>query len=275
MDFLFLIYIGIGFLAGFIGSLVGLGGGIIVVPALTIALNMDIKNAIGASLVSLISTSVMTVSVLAKNNLVHFQLGLLLVSTTIFGSFLGSYTAVFLNPKILMIVFASFMLAAAYMLLRKKKISEESLMDTVPPTSNALDLYGEIKKESGIKYFKIKRVKLGIGLSAIAGWLSGMLGVGGGIVQVPMMNLICGVPIKIAAATSSFMIGFTGLAGALVYGLFGKIDWYLSASLVLGTMLGSYAGSKAAVKLKSGVMAKILVAVLIVSAIRLIIKSQE
>ncbi|MBX7152093.1 sulfite exporter TauE/SafE family protein [bacterium] len=275
MDFFFLIYIGIGFLAGFLGSLVGLGGGIIVVPALTIVLNMDIKNAIGASLVSLISTSVMTVSVLAKNNLVHFQLGLLLVSTTILGSFLGSYTAVFLNTKILLIIFASFMLVAAYMLLRKKKISEGNLMDSIPSTNGVLDLYGEIEKESGIKYFKIKRVRLGIGLSAIAGWLSGMLGVGGGIVQVPMMNLICGVPIKIAAATSSFMIGFTGLAGALVYALFGKIDWYLSASLVLGTLLGSHAGSKAAVRLKSSVITKVLVAVLIVSAVRLILKSEE
>ena len=272
-----LYYILIGILAGILGSMVGLGGGIIMVPALTILLGVDIKNAISASLISLVATSVIAVSAFAKKQLVHFKLGLILESTTILGSFAGSYIGVYLDSKILMILFASLMVVAALMLLRNLKTDSDDVVYDSKVSDDKerfFDITGKYFSEHSNESlpFKVKRVPFIIGFSTFAGAISGMLGVGGGIIKVPMIHLIGGVPIKVASATSSFMIGFTGLAGAIVYFVHGQFDVVMTSSLIIGIIGGSYVGSKIAIKIKSKVLIIVLLLVLIYTAFRMFMK---
>jgi uncharacterized membrane protein YfcA len=272
-----LYYVMIGAAAGTLGSMVGLGGGIIMVPALTILLGVDIKSAISASLISLVATSVMSVSVFAKKQVVHFKLGLILVSTTIVGSFAGSYIGVYLEPKILMVLFASLMIFAAAMLIRnlqapaQVRTHQASAAET---EESFLDITGIFRSESSgaMEAFKVRRVPLNITLSTFAGCISGLLGVGGGIIQVPMMHLIGGVPIKVASATSSFMIGFTGLAGAIVYFVYDQFDVVMTSALIIGIIGGSYLGSKIAMKVNSKVLILLLLIILIYTSLRMFAK---
>lgn len=272
-----LYYVLIGVAAGTLGSMVGLGGGIIMVPALTILLGVEIKNAISASLISLVATSIMSVSVFAKKELVHFKLGLLLVSTTIIGSFAGSYVGVYLDPQILMILFASIMIFAAFMLLRNFSNSSNDVVYESKETDGKehfLEIHGKYRSEQNNEMltFKARRVPLSIGLSTFGGCISGLLGVGGGIIQVPMMHLIGGVPIKVASATSSFMIGFTGLAGAVVYFLYDQFDVVMTSCLIIGIIAGSYVGSKIAMKVNSKFLISVLLIVLVYTAFRMFMK---
>ncbi|MBL7996314.1 sulfite exporter TauE/SafE family protein [bacterium] len=270
-------YILIGFVAGTLGSMVGLGGGIIMVPALTILLGVDIKSAISASLISLVATSIMSVSVFAKKELVHFKLGLILVSTTIVGSFGGSYIGVYLDPNTLMILFTALMIFAAIMLIRnlKKKTEDgdyESQTDV--HVGGFFGISGKYRSEKSgqVQGFTVRRVPLNIGLSTFAGAISGMLGVGGGIIQVPMMHIVGGVPIKIASATSSFMIGFTGFAGAIVYFMYDQFDVVMTSGLIIGIIGGSYSGSKIAMKVNSKFLIMVLLVVLLYTSFRMIMK---
>lgn len=272
-----LFYVLIGFAAGTLGSMVGLGGGIIMVPALTILLGVDIKNAISASLISLVATSIMSVSVFAKKQLVNFKLGLILVFTTIVGSFAGSYAGVYMDAHILMILFGSMMIFAALMLSRNfiKPAAEVGISFTTSEDNNRFfDIYGNYRSETSntLLFFKVKRVPLNILLSSLAGCISGMLGVGGGIVQVPMMHLIGGVPIKVASATSSFMIGFTGFAGAIVYFVHDRFDLVMTAGLVIGIIGGSYVGSRIAMIVNSRVLIIVLLIVLVYTSFRMFMK---
>ena len=272
-----LYYMVIGAVAGTLGSMVGLGGGIIMVPALTILLGVDIKNAISASLISLVATSVMSVSVFAKKKVVHFKLGLILVSTTIVGSFVGSYIGVYLEPRILMILFASLMILASAMLFRNLK--RRTVDVSYEPAEGEgvesfLYITGTFRSETsgGMEFFKVKRVPLNIILSTFAGCISGLLGVGGGIIQVPMMHLVGGVPIKIASATSSFMIGFTGLAGAIVYFIYDQFNLVMTSALIIGIICGSYLGSKIALKVNSKFLIVVLLVILLYTSFRMFSK---
>lgn len=272
-----LYYVLIGAAAGTLGSMVGLGGGIIMVPALAILLGVDIKNAISASLISLVATSVMSVSVFAKKHLVHFKLGLILVSTTIVGSFGGSYIGVYLEPKILMLLFGCLMILAALMLLKNLRVPlRDSTQDPIEKKTEEglLDIVGTIRSEDSgeIETFRVRRVPLNIILSTFAGCISGLLGVGGGIIQVPMMHLIGGVPIKVASATSSFMIGFTGLAGAVVYFIYNRFDLVMTSALIIGIIGGSFLGSKIAMRVRSKYLIIILLIVLLYSSFRMFAK---
>ncbi len=280
MDVTILYYIVTGLFAGLIGSMVGLGGGIIVVPVLTLILGVDMKSAISASLISLIATSAMSVMVYAKKEMIHYQLGLILCLATIIGSFSGSYMAVLLKADILMIVFAIIQIVAVGLLFKRNFYLKPETDELLPE--------GEIVKDdrffslSGVAYsehlqarvpFHVVRIGTGFVISIFAGLLSGMLGVGGGVLQVPTMNAICKVPIIVSAATSSFMIGFTGLAGALIFFLFGKIELMLTGSLVIGILAGAYAGAHWAVSIRTKTLAGILIVVLLISAIRFLMKA--
>jgi uncharacterized protein len=277
MEFNILVYLAIGCGAGFIGSMVGLGGGIIVVPALTILMNIDIRQAISASLISLVATSVMSVSVFSRSQLIHFKFGLILSLATILGSFLGSIAAIYTSQSILMILFSVILFISVYALYKNNQNGEPDLQPTnedVLLRRNFFSMDGYYINGQGERiYYRIKHPANGISLSGIAGIISGMLGVGGGVLQVPVMSLICGIPLKVATATSSFIIGYTGLAGGLVYFVFGNIDPVLTSALILGILSGAYTGAKTAVKLQTKMIARILNVVLIVSAIRMLLKA--
>lgn len=270
-------FIFIGWCSGFLGSMVGLGGGIIMVPALTMVYGVDIKTAISASLVSMIATSVMASSVFAKKDLIHFKLGLILITTTIVGSFAGSYLAIFLRGPVLMMLFATLMVIAAfsmvYRIYRRPDNDNPSPDENIDHSSGFLDIQGKYSLEGPTRVYVVHRVPANIVLSTFAGCLSGMLGVGGGIIQVPIMHMVGRVPIKIATATSSFMIGFTGLAGALIYFLHDQISPVITASMVIGIIAGSYLGSRVAVKAQSIVISWILILALLITSTRMFAKA--
>lgn len=278
MDLTIIAYLAIGCSAGFIGSMVGLGGGIVLVPALTILMNIDIRQAIGASLISLVATSVMSVSVYSGKNLIHYKFGLILSLFTILGSFIGSYVAVFTASKTLMFLFSGILIVAGYALLRKNHndIVYDTVQNNQPENDSFFNMQGEIADSGGIKkMYTIRHPVRGMSLSGFAGFISGMLGVGGGLLQVPMMHLVCGMPLKAATATSTFIIGYTGLAGGLVYYIYGNIQAAMTASLIVGLLIGAYIGARTAMVLKTKIIARVLIIVLVLSAIRMLVKAFE
>lgn len=282
MDAMIGLYILTGLAAGFIGAMVGLGGGIIVVPALTLLFGLDMKAAISASLISLIATSVMSVMVYAQKEMIHYRLGFILSFATVLGSFAGSYLAVILSATVLMVIFATLQSAAAFHLLKKTIVPGRSVeiisADTTEEgRSSFFKLTGSVflEKEKRWQLYRIVRLRVGFIFSFFAGLFSGMLGVGGGILQVPVMHLICRVPLKNATATSAFMIGFTGLAGALIFFAFGKIQPILTASLILGILGGAYFGAQTAARIQTKYIAFLLIALLLISAVRLWTKALE
>lgn len=272
------LYILTGLAAGFVGAMVGLGGGIIVVPALTLIFGLDMKEAISASLISLIATSAMSVLVYARKEMIHYRLGLILSFATVAGSFLGSYLAVKISSTALMILFAMLQAGAGFHLLKKVLFPGHS-SEIIPANDNAAGgffyLTGTTYLESQKQWqiYRIIRVKTGMWLSVFAGLFSGMLGVGGGILQVPVMHLVCRVPLKNATATSAFMIGFTGLAGALIFFVFGKIHTELTASLIIGILGGAYFGAQTASRIQTKYIALALIGLLLISAVRLCMKA--
>ena len=280
MDYNVIMFIGTGIAAGLIGSMVGLGGGIIVVPVLTLILGVDMKTAISASLISLIATSAMSVMVYAKKELIHYRLGLILCMATVLGSFSGSLLAVAMNDRILMIIFATLQITAVYVMIRNNFFKKQTGAETADDVTNIspegfFNIAGVSYSEQSKTFipFRVERIGAGFLISVFAGLLSGMLGVGGGILQVPTMNLVCKVPVKIATATSAYMIGFTGLAGALIFFLYGPINPVLTASLVIGILAGAFAGAHWGAKMKVRTLVILLCVVLILSAIRFYMKA--
>ncbi len=251
----------IGFIAGSFGAMVGLGGGILIVPALTIFLDIPIKTAISASLISLVATSLMSVSVFSKRRLIHYEMGYFLSVTTLIGAFSGSFSVQFMNVKIITLIFILLIICAIYFMLKK--------ILNFHATTQIMDL--EPNPIEG-KMPTPKNLSLSMGLSIIAGAISGMLGVGGGIIQVPIMSTISQLPLKIATSTSSFIIGFTGLSSALIFIIYGEWDLELTSILILGVLLGSYTGAKISLKMPSIIMMRIFVVVMLLMAIRLSLK---
>lgn len=236
---------GLSIVAGLLGSLLGLGGGIIVIPCLTLLLHIDIHYAIGASIVSVIATSSGAAASYVKEHMSNIRLSMVLEMATTLGALSGAYLAGVLQGKWLYIIFAVVMGYAAVEMLRNTKNREKK---PLPPDywADKLDLHGEYfdQAENRQIEYRVARTKLGLLFSYFAGIISGLLGIGGGAIKVPTMNLIMGVPIKVATATSNFMIGVTAAASAGVYLSRGYIDPSLVMPVSLGVLAGSLLGAK-------------------------------
>jgi uncharacterized protein len=254
---------GMSIVAGLLGSLLGLGGGIIVVPALTLLLHIDIHYAIGASIVSVIATSSGSAASYVKERMSNIRLSMVLEVATTLGALSGAYLSGILEGKWLYIIFALVMGYAAIEMLRNTKSRSKK---TLPPDAWAdkLNLHDEYfdQAENRIIPYRIARTKLGLVFSYFAGIISGLLGIGGGAIKVPTMNLAMGVPIKVATATSNFMIGVTAAASAGVYFMRGKIDPFIAAPVAAGVLLGSTAGSRLLGRIHSTYIRLAFVAVL-------------
>lgn len=274
MEAVIFYYMGVGFVAGMVGSMLGLGGGIIIVPALTILLDVNVKSAIAASLISLVATSVMAVSVYARQGLVNYKLGMVFETMTIVGSFVGSWTAIYIDEKWLLFFFCLLLVGAGGTMLHQAWDGPRPAMRGSAISSGRSRWIGQYVDAGGQSVsYEVRHAMPGTLLSIVAGWISGLLGVGGGIVKVPIMTSICGLPVRVATATSSFMIGFTGLAGALVYFMYGHVDVSMTSALAIGVVTGSMTGSRQALRMSSKYLTLIFVLVLAVTAVRLMIKA--
>jgi uncharacterized membrane protein YfcA len=237
------------YFAGLLGSLTGLGGGVVIIPLLTLLLGVDIHYAIGASLVSVIATSSGSAAAYVKEGITNIRLGMFLEIATTIGALVGALVAVYIPIQYIAILFGVILIFSALMSLRKK--AENIILE---PTYLAakLKLYGSYPDGNGQQIaYGVTRVSGGFFMMLFAGVISGLLGIGSGALKVIAMDTIMKIPFKVSTTTSNFMIGVTAAASAVVYLQRGYIDPGISMPVVIGVLLGALTGSKILVNTKS------------------------
>lgn len=264
---------GIALLAGFLGSLLGIGGGIIVVPALTLLLGIDIRYAVGASIVSVIATSSGAAAAYVRERMTNLRVAMFLEVATTTGAITGALIAGFINPHWLYIIFAAVMGYSAVVMFRKR---HEIVAAVVPPDALAdrLRLHsGYFDQSLGRRVeYRVTRTPLGLVLMYIAGITSGLLGIGSGGLKVPAMDIGMRLPIKVSSATSNFMIGVTAAASAGVYFARGDINPFIAAPVAAGVLSGATTGSRLLGRTQSSVIRVIFVLVLVWVSIEMLMK---
>src|SRR5277367_2631562 len=249
-------------LAGFLGALTGLGGGVVIVPMLTLLFGVDLRYAIGAALVSVIATSSGAAAAYVRDGYSNIRVGMFLEIATTIGALSGAALALYLRASIIAIIFGVVLLYSAYASYRQGPHATENQapdklatwlhMDSAYPTANGLETY------------HVRRVPLGFLIMYIAGVLSGLLGIGSGAVKVLAMDQAMKLPFKVSTTTSNFMIGVTAAASAGIYLARGYIDPVLAMPVMLGVLGGSLVGSKILVRAEVKTL-RIVFAVVIVA----------
>ncbi len=240
---IFSVIIGLASLAaGFLGSLTGLGGGVVIVPLLTLVFGIDIRYAIGASLISVIATSSGAASAYVKEGFSNIRIGMFLEIATTFGALSGAYLATKLSASVIAVIFGVILIYSSY--LTVKRIAEPAQTAKADPLASRLKFNGTYPVAGGTRSYYVQGVPQGSCLMFLAGSLSGLLGIGSGAVKVLAMDHMMRIPFKVSTATSNFMIGVTAAAGAGVYLNRGYIDPVLAMPVMLGVLLGSLFGAK-------------------------------
>jgi uncharacterized protein len=238
-----LIAFSLSIVAGTVGSLLGLGGGIIVVPTLTLLLGIDIRLAIGASIVSVIATSSGAAATYLRDEVSNLRLGMFLETSTATGALIGAILGGLVDPGWLYLAFAVVLLGGAAAMWRHSGGPAPSAASD--DLADRFALHGTLRERDGtlIRY-AVRRTRLGLAVSGAAGVISGLLGVGGGIIKVPLMHLAMGVPMRAATATSNLMIGVTAAASAAVFVTRGQVDPIVVAPVMLGVVIGARLGAR-------------------------------
>jgi len=258
--------------AGLAGSLLGVGGGVFMIPYLTLVLGIEMHIAISASIIGVIATSSGAASVYVRDRVTNMRLGMFLEVGTTSGALVGSFLALLLAPGLLQMVFGAILPLAAYLMLKERKEVDAGIPDST--VSRRLDISGEYYDERDGKTHRYvpQRPATGFGVSVGAGVASGMLGVGGGFIKVPAMNILMRVPMKVAVATSNFMIGVTAAASALVYFYRGSVDLTVSTAVVIGVLFGSMIGARSMTKMRGLTLKRAFAVLLLVISIVMILK---
>lgn len=235
-----LIVFAAGAAAGGFGALLGIGGGVLLVPFLHLVLGFPLRSAAAISLATVIATSTSVSAGRAGNRLVNFRLGIVLEVATVAGSLVGGVTAHLFAESTLQRLFGIVSVAvAAVMLTRLNR--RNVILDPAAECGTLGGSFHDEESRGGVTY-RIKRLPVALFASFLAGNVSSLLGVGGGIIKVPVLNAWCGVPIRVAAATSALMIGVTATGGAIIYYGRGDLSPLAAAPAVLGVQLGSWLG---------------------------------
>ena len=265
-------------LAGFLGSLVGLGGGIIITPALTILFGFDIKYAIGASIVAVIATSSGSAIAFVKDHVSNMRVGMLLEVFTTAGGVVGALMAGVFSSKLLYIFFSLILLNSFYGMLKKtglitKAKKEEEIVEN--------DKYAEKYKLNSSYYdkaidktinYNVTNVPQGSLVMFGAGFASGLLGIGSGAFKVVALDTYMKLPIKVSTATSNFMMGVTATASALIYFFNGTINPAVAASIAIGTLIGSRTGAKVMQRLDAKYIRYIFLPILLFTIVNMLLK---
>jgi hypothetical protein len=269
----------VGVAAGWLGALVGIGGGIIIVPALVLGFGVDFQVAVATSLIAVIATSTTAGSVYVGMGLANMRLGMTLEVATTIGGVAGGLAATVLSASLLGGVFSVVMLATSLLMLRGARRPPERLVEPSEVGALGWEEPGTLAgayfdhNRGGMVRYRVTRLPVGSMVSFLAGGLSGMLGVGGGFLKVPAMNLGMGVPIKVAAATSNFMIGVTAVASLFIYFARGFVQPLLAAPLALGVVAGSWAGTRTSDKAQPAMLKRVLAAILVLVAIQMALRT--
>lgn len=256
--------------AGFIGTLLGLGGGIIVIPVLTLFLKVDIRYAIAASLISVITTSSSGASKFLKEGIANLRVATFLEVGTVFGAITGFFIASYMNTSFLYFLFSGFLIFSIVMMYRQR---QEKISQKDHPWSQALsfaDTYSE--RDGAIINYKIESVPLGLFYMYIAGILSAILGIGSGVLKVLAMDNAMKLPMKVSTATSNFMIGVTAVASAGAYFLRGDVRPEITTPVALGVIVGSWVGARAVKRISSSTIRTVFIFLMILVAIQMMYK---
>lgn len=277
-----------GLAAGVFGSLLGLGGGILIVPLLTLGFGLPLREAVGVSLVSVIATSGASAGVYLGRHVANLRLGMSLELFTATGALVGALVAYAVPERVLAGLFAALLLYVALSMAQGLRTSAAASVpdapadpgpssELLPPTAGASRPADTVPvvpttiaaRLSGPGY-TVRNLPLGIAGSLFAGVVSALLGIGGGIVKVPVMHLAMGVPMRVATATSNLMIGITATSSAIIYLLRGGIDAYVAGPTVLGVFVGATVGSRTAHRIDARLLRILFVVVLLYTAWQMI-----
>jgi hypothetical protein len=277
-----------GFGAGVFGSLLGLGGGILIVPLLTVGFGVPFREAVGISLVCVIVTSSAAAGVYLERHAANLRLGMLLEVFTATGALLGGLVAFALPERVLAGLFAALLAWTALSMLRAGRVQAAATagspqIDPVEGPAAAAAAPGDqgdpgapsasLADEIAGPGYRPRHLGVGAGGSLAAGMLSALLGVGGGIVKVPLMHLVMGVPLKVATATSNLMIGVTAAASAVVYLVRGGIDPYIAGPTAVGVFAGAMVGSRLAARIDVRILRLLFVGVLALTAAQMTLRA--
>ncbi len=267
--------------AGFLGSLVGLGGGIIITPALTILFGFDIKYAIGASIVAVIATSSGSAIAFVKDHISNMRVGMLLEVFTTAGGVVGALMAGVFSSKLLYIFFSLILLNSFYGMLKKTGLITKAKKEEVVVEN---DKYAEKYKLNSSYYdkaidqtidYNVTNVPQGSLVMFGAGFASGLLGIGSGAFKVVALDTYMKLPIKVSTATSNFMMGVTATASALIYFFNGTINPIVAAPIAIGTLIGSRTGAKVMQRLDAKYIRYIFLPILLFTIINMFLKGME
>ncbi len=254
--------------AGFLGSLTGLGGGVVIVPLLALAFGVDIRYAIGASLVSVIATSSGAAAAYVKEGFSNIRIGMFLEIATTVGALVGASLAARLSTSVIAVVFGVVLMYSAFLSSRRRH--EGALAGGPDRLATRLRLNGSFPGPDGPQPYYVRRVPFGFGLMFLAGALSGLLGIGSGAVKVLAMDQAMNLPFKVSTTTSNFMIGVTAAASAGVYLNRGYIDPGLSMPVMLGVLAGSTLGAKVLAGARTRVLRWVFAVVIFALAVEMI-----
>lgn len=267
--------------------MLGIGGGVLLVPLLVLAFGVPMHTAIAASLVAVIATSCAGASSYLKAGLTNLRLGAVLEVTTCVGAVLGGLIAALVSDVVLALLFGLVMLYASYSMFRSGSAQPES----VPVVEGVVNrqggglgqaiedcwdrmacTYRDRALQCDVQY-RPRRLPLGLSLSLVAGMASGLLGIGGGVVKVPIMHLAMGVPVRAAAGTSNYMVGITAAASAFIYYGNGFVDPSVALPTVLGIFFGARLGARIAQSVQSSLLSRVLAVVLLYVALQMFLRA--
>ena len=259
--------------AGVLGSLVGLGGGVVIVPVLTIFYGVNIRLAIGASIVSVIATSSGAAAAYVRERMTNLRAGMFLEVATTTGALSGAYLATLL-PERFLFAFFGVVLAYSSVITYRKRHEDQLLAVSNDRIANYFNLHGSYYDEAEGREvtYKVSGTKLGLVLMYIAGLVSALLGIGSGALKVPAMDGAMHLPMKVSTATSNFMIGVTAAASAGVYFMRGQIDPIIAAPVAAGVLLGATFGARVLGRITSRTIRLLFVGVLVVISIEMLQK---
>ena len=254
--------------AGFLGALTGLGGGIVVIPMLTLLFGVDIRYAAGAALISVIATSSGAASAYVRDGYSNLRVGMFLETATTFGALVGASAAAYISGSSIAVIFGVVLLASAYLSIRPRH--DPSGGETADRLATVLRMDSTYPTPAGPQSYHVHGVPQGFALMFVAGTLSGLLGIGSGALKVLAMDRAMRLPFKVSTTTSNFMIGVTAAASAGVYLGRGYIDPGLTMPVMLGVVIGSLTGARVLMGAQSAALRRIFAAVIVLLGIEMV-----
>jgi len=256
--------------AGFVGSLTGLGGGVVLVPLLTLAFGVDIRYAVGTALVSVIATSSGAAAAYVREGYSNLRLGIFFEVATTLGALAGAFVATWAPTRAIAVIFGLVLLSSAAFSWRRQAAA---VRDAPPdPLAVRLKLAGTFPEAAGSRAYAPRRIPLAFGLMGFAGVLSGLLGIGSGAFKVLAMDRVMRLPYKVSTTTSNFMIGVTAAASAGIYISRGYVDPGLAMPVVLGVLTGAAIGTKVLASARAGALRLFFTAVIVLLAVEMIVQ---